>query len=98
MGKAFQRSWSRSISKILKKRNQSFEVWVGEGRKWSVWTRQTVYAEAFKKAWAEMSGAKALRDERGIISRRVRRSMARDLVKRKLGRHKGPAPRHLGIA
>ena len=86
MGKAYWRSWKRSVARILALRKQTFEEWVLEARKWSVWTRQSIRAEAFSKAWREMSGAKALRDQRGIIPRRVRRSMCRDLVKRKLGR------------
>ncbi len=90
---AVWKSWKRAIDKILRKDGQTWEAWVLAARKWSVWTRQTIFAEAFRKAWAEMSGPRALKDDRGIISRRMRRSMCRDLVHRKLGRRKGAAPR-----
>jgi hypothetical protein len=46
-------------------------------------TRQTVRAAKRARAWAMMSGVQALRDERGVIPRRVRRHMALQLAKTK---------------
>lgn len=76
------RSWKRSLEKLAGA--EGFGKWALAGRKWSVWTRQTISAGLRAQAWASMSGANILRDEWGrFIPRRIRRSMAFTLAKKK---------------
>jgi hypothetical protein len=65
-------------------RFKEFVLGPAEVKAIETYTRQRRRSIARAFAWNGMSGDEALRDDRGIIPRRVRRSMALQLAKNRL--------------